>query len=121
MEIVKKNLVSIICGVIAIIAVIAVWPIDGRFTALQEKANARKGVYDQLKNLLDKERHLPVVSLDPAATPQKLEGFPTEPVITRGNEIKEKMKAQADEMFKKAVTINQTDKRMPKLRNAATI
>ena len=43
MEFVKKNLISLICAVIAIIALLAVfvWPLDGFFDSLKEKATAR--------------------------------------------------------------------------------
>src|SRR5947199_363716 len=46
MEIVKKNLVSIICGVVALLALVAVfvWPLDGYYQTLQEKAKKRAEV-----------------------------------------------------------------------------
>jgi|GEM_PF-3020731 len=72
MEIVKKNLMSIIFGVIALAAVVtAFFPLGGFWTTLQESAKGRAGKFDEAKDLASKERNLPVVT--PTGEPKKLE------------------------------------------------
>jgi hypothetical protein len=112
MGVVKKNLVSIICGVIVIIAVAATfWPISGMFEGLQAKAQGRAGAYSQLRDLVTKERRLPVVSLKEGATGEPLTVFPTPAVIERGEKVKADIAAEAKAMFAEAVKLNQGDKK----------
>lgn len=112
MDIAKKNLVSIICAVVALIAIaLHFYPISGWFTDLQTRVGARAGVYNQLRDLLNKERHLPLVSLEPGAQPARLEQFPTERAIARGTEVKAKIEAEAQAMLKAAVALNQEGKK----------
>src|SRR5687768_9474824 len=112
MGIVKKNLVSIICGVVVIIAIGAtVWPISGMFSDLQAKASARGSAFNQLKELANKERRLPVVALDPNAPAVKLDVFPNDEVIRRGEKVKADIAAEAKAMFAEAVKLNQGDKK----------
>jgi len=95
LAVIKKNLLSIICGVIALAAIVAVfvWPINGYFADLQTQVDARKAAYSTATTLLHKQRTLPV--LDPLSTdPQPLKDFPTDPVIARGSLAE---KAIADE------------------------
>ncbi len=111
MEIVKKNLVSIICGAVVLIAIGATfWPIAGWFEDLRTKASARGSVYNQLRELLNKERHLPIISLQEGAVAEKLEQFPTEKVIAMGNKVKEDMAAEAKAMYQEAVALNRQGK-----------
>jgi hypothetical protein len=112
MEVVKKNLVSIICGVVAIIAILAVfWPISGMFEDLQQRATSRAGVYNQLRDLSNKERYLPKVSLREDVQPARLEQFPTERVIERGTKVTEQLEAEAKAIFEAAVRLNRGDKK----------
>src|SRR4051794_40220927 len=107
MELVKKNLTSIICGVIALLAVVALfWPISGYYNELQAKADARKQVYTTLKGILDKPRNLPTVSLE-TAEPKKLEQFPTQAVIDAGTAVQTQVKTQSAAMFETALKMNQ--------------
>src|SRR4051812_1474754 len=97
MDIAKKNLLSIICVIVAVLAMVAVfvWPLPGKFAAIQAKADARKAEYESLKTLANKERKLPQTDLDPAAAQKKLEGFPTQTVIDKGNQLVTDITAQA--------------------------
>lgn len=107
MEIIKKNLLSIICGAVALLAIVAVfWPITGMFQDLQTRADARKGVHGALDGLLKKNRQLP--ALDPVSTEQKpLEQFPTESLIAKGEAIKAQIEKEATNLVTEAVKINQ--------------
>jgi hypothetical protein len=107
MELVKKNMVSIVCGVVALIAVAAVfWPINGYYTDLRTQVEQRKQVHDEFRNILNKERKLPIV--DPGATEAaRLEGFPTEKTIEGFKSFVEKFKGQAQGMYDRAVKLNE--------------
>ena len=112
MDVVKKNLVSIICAVVVLIAIAATfWPISGMFSDLQAKAQGRTGTYNQLKELANKERHLPVVALKGETTGGRLDVFPTPAVIEKGQKIKDDIAAEAKAVFTEAVKINQGDKK----------
>ena len=75
MEIVKKNILSIVCGVIVIGAMIAYFVfVTGKIGDLEAAAKERKGQYDTLNNLLGKQRTLPVVELK-TTTPVPLRFF----------------------------------------------
>ena len=66
MDIVKKNLVSIICGVIALVALVAVfvWPLNGYYDTLHTKATARAAIYAKAEGLMNKTRSLPVLDFN---------------------------------------------------------
>src|SRR4051812_42547258 len=85
MEIVKKNLVSIICGVVALLALVAVfvWPLDGYYEDLQTKTKKRADVQGKATGLLNKTRTLPV--FDPnSPTGKPLPKFPSQQIIKLG-------------------------------------
>src|SRR3954468_10417833 len=83
MQIVKKNIVSIIFGVIAILAVVAAfYPMGGQFDGLKEKLEKRKAVARDAKSILDKPRELPVVFVDDTSARTPLPIFPM-PVVTK--------------------------------------
>ncbi|HWP40201.1 MAG TPA: hypothetical protein VNL70_04700, partial [Tepidisphaeraceae bacterium] len=107
MELVKKNLVSIICGLVSLIAIAAVfYPINGYFAELQAKADSRRQVYQTLRSLAQKQRSLPIISLQ-TQQPEPLPMFPTEAVAKVGREAVDKVKAEAIEMLKAALELNQ--------------
>ena len=85
MEIVKKNMLSIICGVIALLAIAAVPTfIRSQQTSLQAKLKDREKTFSSLRDLETKPRHLPVVSADANASVPDLQGFPGQKVIDSG-------------------------------------
>ncbi|MBC8107767.1 MAG: hypothetical protein H7Z14_14335, partial [Anaerolineae bacterium] len=108
MDIAKKNLLSIICVVIAILAMVAVfvWPLPGKFAEIQAKADARKAEYESLSNLARKERKLPATDL--AGTEQKvLGGFPTQAVIEKGNLLISEITTQSKSVQESAAKLNE--------------
>lgn len=106
MEIVKKNLISIICGVVALAAlVVGLFMVPGRAGELQAKVDERKAAHDQLAELLNKPRQLPVVNPDnPAA--ENLQQFPSQSIITQGDEITKRVEAESKAILEAAVKMN---------------
>jgi hypothetical protein len=103
---IKKNLLSLICGTIAVLAIALIfYPIGGMLSELQSKVDERTGLYDQLKGFL-KPRKLPIS--DPtAADPGDLPGMPNKPTITAGQAAVDKFKAASDQMINLIVSLNQ--------------
>src|SRR5437773_711728 len=90
MELVKKNLISIILGIVAILAVVAnFYPMTGMYAELKGKAEARARIDGELKNLLKKPRTLP--ALTEGGQPQPLNAFPTQRIIDLGKEATKKV------------------------------
>jgi hypothetical protein len=106
MDIVKKNLVSIICGVVALLAVVAVfvWPLSGWYSELDREVQARKSVHSSVTSLLGTNTQLPKLSDE--AEPITLERFPTRSVIAAGKEAAESLKTQSELLYKRAEMLN---------------
>jgi hypothetical protein len=108
MEIVKKNLVSIICGLIALMALVAVfvWPLDGYYDALKTKADNRAKVQGKISGLLSKTRVIPVFDPNnPTAT--NLTAFPSKTVIDRAKVATQGVAGTSDKVVSLAVQINE--------------
>jgi hypothetical protein len=107
MEIVKKNMFSIIFGVIAILAVVALfWPISGMYTGLEQLLQARMDVSSKLDQVSNAQRNMPL--LDPNQTQaDPLAVFPTQPVIDAGTAATTAVGTQAKNMMDLAKKTNQ--------------
>jgi hypothetical protein len=108
MEIVKKNLVSIICGVIAVMALVAVfvWPLDGYYDTLKTKAEDRAKVQGKISGLLTKSRTVPVFDPNnPTAT--TLTAFPSKTVIDRAKVATQGVAGTSDKVVALAVQLNE--------------
>jgi hypothetical protein len=105
-EILKNNILSIICGVVAIAAlVVPFWPMGGYRDELQSRLTERANVYTSLEGLRTKTRNLPVV--DPnKPDPIPLDGFPNENVIAKGEEVKKGFETQSTQLTNEALKIN---------------
>jgi len=115
MEIVKKNLLSIICGVVILLAVGALfWPISGIIANAQAQADARKQEYVKLERNQKKPRKLPNVSLVADAPTTALDGFPGPKVIEAGQAATKEMAAQSANMLATAVAMNEHVLLVPK-------
>lgn len=104
MDIVKKNLLSIICGVLALIAVVLwFWPLDPWKSEAQAKLKERTALNTSMQSLLPEKatRKLPVVSLDGSGS-RPLGVFPTQKVIDWAGALKDKLKAEAEQARKAA-------------------
>ena len=65
MDIVKKNILSIACGVVAIAAIIAwFWPVGGMFATLQGDLDGRAKTYTDVETLRTAQRKLPSLVLE---------------------------------------------------------
>ncbi|MDB5354902.1 MAG: hypothetical protein JWN24_1355 [Phycisphaerales bacterium] len=99
MEIVKKNMLSIISGVIALLAFVAwFWPIGGMFAEAQTALNTKTAEYGSINSIRVKSRHWPVNGYenDP---PVPLKRFPNEQIIKEGENLKDAVHKQADSML----------------------
>jgi len=113
-EIAKKNLVSIICGVVVLIALFAkyVIPIPGLFEDLRTKAQARATVYSSMDSLIKSTPSLP--KIDPSQVDdQPLGFFPTAPVIKQAQDAVAAMKAQTKSLLDNAVQLNRRKPLVP--------
>ena len=114
MEIVKKNIVSIVCGVIAVAAVVVhfVWVSGSLYPKLDQDAKARQSNYDTLVNLMGKDRKLPVVSLK-SSDPLPLPNYPTVPVIEKAKLVTTALSGQSKQIMDVAVQMNQRPPLVP--------
>jgi hypothetical protein len=106
MDIIKKNIVSVICGLIALIAIAAsFFPLGGYRQELQANLDKSKAQYSALSSLLSKQRKLPVLSPDTAEA-QELKTFPNEEIIKKGQAVVTQVQAQSMAMRDTAVKLS---------------
>jgi hypothetical protein len=106
MDIVKKNIVSIICGVVALAAVaVAFTMLTSKQEELQKQLDGRKQVYDQLNGLLTKPRQLPVLDPD-KPEPKPLTKFPNAKTIEEGGKLTKGVEEEAKRMVAAAAQLN---------------
>ena len=108
MEIVKKNLISIICGVIAVATLIAVfvWPLDGLFETLKGKATARAQLVSKVTTLRNRPRVVPTIDPNTQKV-QQLRSFPSKEIIKRGEDAQKLMQKESVAMYDLAWKLNQ--------------
>lgn len=105
-EVLKNNILSIICGVVVIAALIVpIWPMGGYRTELENRLTERTNVYSSLNTLRTKSRTLPVVDPD-NTNPVPLDGFPNENVIAKGDEVKKGFETQSQQLVAEALKLN---------------
>ena len=107
MEIVKKNLISIICGVVALLALVAVfvYPLPGMQQELQTQVSARQSVAGSISQLASAKAQMP--RTDKEQEPVTVDRFPTRAVISAGEEAIKKLQSEAETIYKRAVAMNQ--------------
>lgn len=116
MELVKKNIASILCGVVVILALVALyWPISGWVNKLQTSVNnSKKNYADKIQSLMSAPRKLPITNaLDANADQPMLKQFPTEQVIKLGEEVKDQVQKQSQEMLAETVKRNRHEPILP--------
>lgn len=107
MDVIKKNIFSIVFGIIAILAVVALyWPMSGRYDTLESELDSRMQINSSLDNLATASRSMPLLSPD-ETVPGPLQVFPTQPVIDAGIAATEQVSQQATKMLGRAVETNQ--------------
>src|SRR5207244_9649373 len=106
MDIVKKNLFSIILAVLAVAAVVAnFYPMGGKYEQLHTQAQARAAMDTSLKSLLNKQRNLPVTNPQ-GGEAQPLGHFPTPKIIEEGKAATEKISKGSQDLLDGVVKLN---------------
>jgi hypothetical protein len=109
MDIIKKNLLSIIFGVIALLAVIALfYPIGGIYDEMETVLKKEGGKYTEATQQLNAQRPLPIMPAVGASdsTPQFLTVFPNEKVIGIGKLAVQQVHDQSLALVKAAEDCN---------------
>jgi hypothetical protein len=107
MEIVKKNIASIVCGVIAIAAIVAwFWPIGGMYQSLRADVLQSKKQYDDVEQLRKAPRKLPTLVLEGNAEQADLKSFPNEKVIAAGKAKTAELTKQSKDMLQTVTQLN---------------
>jgi hypothetical protein len=106
MDMVKKNIISIICGVIALGAVVASFiPLGSQVDAWQAELTKADQTHKSIQGELTKSRKLPQV--DPTKTEaEELPYFPSQQVIDQGKKIVGEMQKESTTMRDTAVAMN---------------
>lgn len=113
MELLRKNIVSIFCGVVSLLAIVALyWPVGSYYRELQRKADERKNAYQSLKGILDRQRFKPIIKLQETA-PEPLDMFPTQAVIDKGKAVMEQIRRESAQVFQTAVQLNEHQPLVP--------
>lgn len=106
MDFVKKNLVSVICGLVALVALVVVfYPISGLYTALREKVATRAAAGPAIDKLLKERRTLPTLSPN-AEDAKPLTVYPTKAIITYGKSITAGWTTASQNFFARASSLN---------------
>jgi hypothetical protein len=106
LQIVKKNLLSIICGVVAILAMVALaYPLSGMYTHFQADLTTRAQDFVRAQSLINTTRFLPIVRVGGTAEP--LDAFPTEQDCDVAAQARDLVHSQSDQLMQKAIALNQ--------------
>lgn len=109
MEIVKKHILSVICGVVALVAlVLAFWPLGSMKEQALSQLNTRGQRYTQLQSLRTRARHLPVLDISTAEAPL-LAGFPSDGAIKKAEELAEKLRSEKNAVIAAAEEMNRRE------------
>jgi hypothetical protein len=105
-DILTKYWVGILCGVIALIAIIAAYvPLGGYHEELAGKLKSSAGTYTQLNTLMTATRYKPK-TLDQAEQEQ-LAVFPSQSIIDSGKKLVEKLESESKSAMAAVVEKNQ--------------
>jgi hypothetical protein len=110
MDIIKKNIVSILCGLVAIAAVVAAFfPMSGYFDDLHKRLDERKGQLDKATQIAKAPRQLPDVNLVSSAEPVALSVFPSPRITSIVQKYMEQLISQSRGVLETAVKINRAE------------
>ncbi len=110
MDIVKKNVVSIIFGVIALVAVVlAFFPMNGKFDETKKQLDDRAKQYSQAEGVLKKSRLLPDVDLISTSGQKPLNEFPSPNITLMAKKFMDQLVSQSRGVLEAAVQINQQE------------
>lgn len=92
LEFIKKNLLSLICGIVTILCIAAIfYPLGGWLDTMKSEASDQAGSYQTLADSLKKERRKPLS--DPGLDPGKLDAMPNQLLIDAGDTAVKKWKS----------------------------
>ena len=110
MDILKKHLISILCAVFCLVAIVLSFvPLGGFLSTLKTDAEKRKEPEQKAAALLGKERLTPEMDLINTTQPIKLDRFPSRAVIDQIQGYLTKLTRQAGEVFDTAKKINRDE------------
>ncbi len=113
MEIVKKHILSVICGVVALVAlVLAFWPLGSMKETAQSQLNTRASRYQQLQTLRTRQRHLPMLDISTAEA-ALLPGFPSDIAIKKAEGLAEKLRSERNAVLAAAEAMNVREPLVP--------
>src|SRR5688572_24142079 len=108
MELVKRNIVSIIFGVIALIALVALFvPLGGMQEEFQESLKKQAQLDQNIRQLLSTPRMKPVTS--PGGQPEPLDVFPSRTVIDLARGVTDDVHSESQAAMRAAEEINKRD------------
>src|SRR6267142_1100327 len=98
MDTVKKNMWSIVCGVVAVLAVASTYyPLSGKLVELNDKLNGSAAEERKFKQLITLNPNMPVI--DPKTSEVKPLGmFPTDRVIEKGRQVVGKVHTESEKL-----------------------
>jgi hypothetical protein len=103
----KKNAVSIIAGVVALLAIaFLLFYVGPGLTKIGEDVATRTRVASEAQQLISKERPGINVVPDPSRTVENLEAFPTQGTIDNGRATIQTVQNVADELLEEQVLLN---------------
>ncbi len=110
MDIVKKNVVSIVFGVIALVAmVLAFFPMGGKFDEINKELDQRAKYYQQAEAIVKKPRTLPDIDLVSTAEPKPLKYFPSPKITSLAKNFMDQLISQSRGVLETAVQMNQRE------------
>jgi hypothetical protein len=109
MDIVKKNMWSIVCGVVAVLAVLSTYyPLSGKFVELNGKLTSSAEEHRKFGSLINTNPNMPVI--DPKTSEIKPLGmFPTDRVIEKGKQVVGKVHTESEKLAKTAMDLNKRE------------
>lgn len=115
MEILKKNIVGVICGVLALAAIVALFvPLGGFYRKLQADLDLRKKDFVKAQGLLHSPRFLPVVEPNKSDTDrEKLVDFPSPKAIAEGYRARDLVHLASGQLLEQAIALNRRDLLLP--------
>jgi len=113
MDTVKKNMWSIVCGVVAVLAVASTYyPLSGKLVELNDKLNGSAAEERKFKQLITLNPNMPVI--DPKTSEVKPLGmFPTDRVIEKGRQVVGKVHTESEKLQQKAMEMNKREPLVP--------
>ncbi len=104
MEIVKKNLLSIICGAASLIALLAalVWPIPGHRDDLDKQVQKSLGQLQEVQKINGRKFQKPIVDINDTQNESYLTVFPNPRIIDDARKAVVGLRAQVQEIVKAA-------------------